>query len=59
MRNATLTKLFLSNIVHIGSSPRFDMYGCEFGLGKALAPRSGFVNKADMKMTLYPDRKAG
>ncbi|XP_071693959.1 uncharacterized acetyltransferase At3g50280-like [Rutidosis leptorrhynchoides] len=48
-----------SNVVHFGSSPRFDMYGCEFGLGKAVAARSGFVNKGDGKMTLYPGREGG
>ncbi|XP_071694514.1 uncharacterized acetyltransferase At3g50280-like [Rutidosis leptorrhynchoides] len=48
-----------SNAVHFGSSPRFDMYGCEFGLGKAVAARSGFVNKGDGKMTLYPGREGG
>ncbi|KAI3504856.1 hypothetical protein L1887_26605 [Cichorium endivia] len=51
--------LFHPNTVHFGSSPRFDMYGCEFGLGKALAARSGFVNKADGKMTMYPGREGG
>ncbi|MFS7997507.1 putative transferase [Helianthus anomalus] len=35
------------NLVHVGSSPRFDMYGCEFGLGKAVAVRSGCTNKCD------------
>ncbi|KAI3673045.1 hypothetical protein L6452_39154 [Arctium lappa] len=47
------------NAVHIGSSPRFDMYGCEFGLGKAVAARSGGANKADGKMTMYPGRDGG
>ncbi|KAF5804519.1 putative shikimate O-hydroxycinnamoyltransferase [Helianthus annuus] len=51
--------LFHPNTTHIGSSPRFDMYGCEFGLGKAVAARSGFVNKADGKMTRYPGREGG
>ncbi|KAI3686807.1 hypothetical protein L1987_80496 [Smallanthus sonchifolius] len=51
--------LFHPNTTHIGSSPRFDMYGCEFGLGKAVAARSGFVNKADGKMTMYPGREGG
>ncbi|MFS7938788.1 putative transferase [Helianthus anomalus] len=51
--------LFHLNTTHIGSSPRFDMYGCEFGLGKAVAARSGFVNKADGKMTMYPGREGG
>nr|GFA26664.1 uncharacterized acetyltransferase At3g50280-like [Tanacetum cinerariifolium] len=45
-----------SNTVTIGSSPRFDMYACEFGLGKAIATRSGCANKADGKITLFPDR---
>ncbi|KAJ9560742.1 hypothetical protein OSB04_005902 [Centaurea solstitialis] len=47
------------HIVHMGSSPRFDMYGNEFGLGKAVAVRSGFANKFDGKMTLYPGRDGG
>ncbi|KAI3686805.1 hypothetical protein L1987_80494 [Smallanthus sonchifolius] len=51
--------LFHPNITHIGSSPRFDMYGCEFGLGKAVAARSGIMNKADGKMTMYPGREGG
>ncbi|KAK9080213.1 hypothetical protein SSX86_001889 [Deinandra increscens subsp. villosa] len=51
--------LLSPNITHIGSSPRFDMYGCEFGLGKAVAARSGIVNKADGKMTMYPGREGG
>ncbi|KAJ0789670.1 putative transferase [Helianthus annuus] len=54
-----LNGLLHPNIVHIGSSPRFDMYGCEFGLGKAVAARSGFANKADGKMTMYPGRERG
>nr|GFA02988.1 uncharacterized acetyltransferase At3g50280-like [Tanacetum cinerariifolium] len=45
-----------SNTVTIGSSPRFDMYACEFGLGKAIATRSGCANKADGKITLFPGR---
>ncbi|KAI3673042.1 hypothetical protein L6452_39151 [Arctium lappa] len=51
--------MFHPNVVHIGSSPRFDMYGCEFGLGKAVAARSGGANKADGKMTMYPGRNGG
>ncbi|KAI3686802.1 hypothetical protein L1987_80491 [Smallanthus sonchifolius] len=45
--------------LHVGSSPRFDMYGCEFGLGKALAARSGCTNKLDGKITMYPGREGG
>ncbi|KAA8537774.1 hypothetical protein F0562_027646 [Nyssa sinensis] len=45
--------------VMMGSSPRFDMYGNEFGLGKALAIRSGYANKFDGKVTLYPGHEGG
>ncbi|KAL7594184.1 hypothetical protein Lser_V15G31214 [Lactuca serriola] len=47
------------NYIHVGSSPRFDMYGCEFGLGKAVAARSGWMNKGDGKITMYPGREGG
>ncbi|XP_026387792.1 uncharacterized acetyltransferase At3g50280-like [Papaver somniferum] len=40
--------------VLMGSSPRFDMYGCDFGLGKAVAARSGYANKFDGKVSSYP-----
>ncbi|KAI3951305.1 hypothetical protein MKW92_022130 [Papaver armeniacum] len=40
--------------VMMGSSPRFDMYGCDFGLGKAVAARSGYANKFDGKVSSYP-----
>jgi hypothetical protein len=38
----------------MGSSPRFDIYGCDFGWGKPLAARSGRANKFDDKASLYP-----
>ncbi|KAK9698964.1 hypothetical protein RND81_08G144200 [Saponaria officinalis] len=41
------------NSVLISSSPRFDMYGNEFGLGKAIAVRSGYANKFQGKVTAY------
>ncbi|XP_026387796.1 uncharacterized acetyltransferase At3g50280-like [Papaver somniferum] len=40
--------------VVMGSSPRFDVYGCDFGLGKAVAARSGYANKFDGKVSSYP-----
>ncbi|KAH1057805.1 hypothetical protein J1N35_035870 [Gossypium stocksii] len=43
--------------VIIGSSPRFNMYGNEFGLGKALILRSGYGNKFDGKISPYPGRE--
>lgn len=45
--------------VMLGSSPRFDKYGNEFGMGKALALRSGYANKFDGKVTGYPGRDGG
>ncbi|XP_014500274.1 uncharacterized acetyltransferase At3g50280-like [Vigna radiata var. radiata] len=43
----------------MGSSPRFNMYGCEFGMGKAVAARSGYANKFDGKVSSYPGREGG
>ncbi|KAJ1257497.1 hypothetical protein BS78_10G001100 [Paspalum vaginatum] len=45
--------------VMMGSSPRFDMYGCDLGWGKPLAARSGRANKSDGKASLYPAREGG
>ncbi|RZC64856.1 hypothetical protein C5167_008541 [Papaver somniferum] len=39
--------------VLMGNSPRFDIYGCDFGLGVAVAARCGFANKFDGKVTSY------
>ncbi|KAI3504854.1 hypothetical protein L1887_26603 [Cichorium endivia] len=61
-RTPTINKMsgvFDPNTINIGSSPRFDMYGCEFGLGKAVAARSGCANKADGKITMFPGRDGG
>jgi hypothetical protein len=35
------------------------MYGNEFGMGKALAVRSGYANKFDGKITSYPGLEGG
>jgi hypothetical protein len=45
--------------VMMGSSPRFNMYGNEFGMGKALSVRSGYANKFDGKITTYPGQEGG
>ncbi|CAL9211612.1 unnamed protein product, partial [Musa hybrid cultivar] len=45
--------------VMMGSSPRFDVYGCNFGLGKAVAVRSGTAHKFDGKVTFYPGWEGG
>ena len=45
--------------VMMGSSPRFNMYGNEFGMGKAVALRSGYANKFDGKVSSYPGYEGG
>ncbi|CAM9002271.1 unnamed protein product [Rhodiola kirilowii] len=45
--------------VMMGSSPRFNMYGNEFGLGKALGIRSGSANEFDGKVSSYPGYEGG
>ncbi|KAL6861357.1 hypothetical protein ACP4OV_017057 [Aristida adscensionis] len=52
-------RVFDPNLVLISSSPRFDMYGCDFGWGKAAAARSGKANKYDGKVSLFPGREGG
>ncbi|KAK7310838.1 hypothetical protein RJT34_08597 [Clitoria ternatea] len=45
--------------VLVSSSPRFNMYGNEFGMGKAVAVLSGYANKFDGKVTSYPGYEGG
>ncbi|KAH7658058.1 Transferase protein [Dioscorea alata] len=45
--------------VLMGSSPRFDMYGCEFGWGKGVALRSGSASKFEGKVSSYPGWEGG
>ncbi|TXG52442.1 hypothetical protein EZV62_021611 [Acer yangbiense] len=45
--------------VWMGSSPRFNKYGIEFGLGKAVTLRSGSANKFNAKVSSYPGRGGG
>ncbi|TVU12947.1 hypothetical protein EJB05_46614, partial [Eragrostis curvula] len=52
-------RFFDPNGIMMGSSPRFDMYACDFGWGKPLAARSGKANKFDGKTSLYPGREGG
>jgi len=42
-----------------GSSPRFDVYGNDFGWGRPVAVRSGAGNKLDGKVTVYEGRGGG
>ncbi|CDY40772.1 BnaAnng06350D [Brassica napus] len=48
-----------AKVVHMGSSPWFNKYGSEFGMGKAVAVRSGYGNKVDGKVSAYPGREGG
>lgn len=41
----------------ISSSPRFNMYGNEFGFGKPVAILSGYGNKFDGEVTMYQGRE--
>ncbi|XP_050234606.1 uncharacterized acetyltransferase At3g50280-like [Mercurialis annua] len=62
MKSPTIYKipqLFDSFSVMMGSSPRFNKYGSEFGLGKALALRSGYAHKFSGKVSAYPGREGG
>ncbi|ESW08695.1 hypothetical protein PHAVU_009G066600 [Phaseolus vulgaris] len=54
-----LGRFFDPYCVSMGSSPRFNVYGNEFGMGKAVAARSGYANKFDGKVTSYPGREGG
>ncbi|XP_021765465.1 uncharacterized acetyltransferase At3g50280-like [Chenopodium quinoa] len=52
-------KLYNYNTTTIERSPRFDMYGNEFGLGKAVAVRSGYANKAIGVVYACPGHEGG
>ena len=54
-----LGQLFDPFSVMMGSSPRFNKYGIQFGMGKALALRSGYANKFSGKVSCYPGREGG
>ncbi|GAV61302.1 Transferase domain-containing protein [Cephalotus follicularis] len=54
-----LHQFFDPQSVMMGSSPRFNMYGNEFGLGKAIALRSGYAHKFDGKVSSYPGHEGG
>ncbi|KAF3663450.1 putative histone-lysine N-methyltransferase EZA1-like [Capsicum annuum] len=43
----------------ISSSPRYNIYGADFGWGKPVAVRSGMANKSDGKITLFPGVEEG
>ncbi|KAK7351635.1 hypothetical protein VNO77_11225 [Canavalia gladiata] len=45
--------------VIVSSSPRFNMYGNEFGMGKPVAVLSGYANKCEGNATAYPGYEGG
>ncbi|XP_038899150.1 protein ENHANCED PSEUDOMONAS SUSCEPTIBILITY 1-like [Benincasa hispida] len=54
-----IAQLFDPLSVMMGSSPRFNKYGNVFGMGKALALRSGYAHKFDGKVSCYPGSQGG
>ncbi|KAJ0024881.1 hypothetical protein Pint_08743 [Pistacia integerrima] len=52
-------RLFDPYSIMMGSSPRFNKYGSEFGMGKAVALRSGYAHKFDGKVSGYPGHEGG
>ncbi|XWS29813.1 hypothetical protein CRYUN_Cryun24cG0062500 [Craigia yunnanensis] len=48
-----------NNALVTSSSPRFNMYGNDFGWGKPIAIRSGSANKFDGKITLFCGAEKG
>jgi hypothetical protein len=48
-----------SNAIGTGSSPRFNVYGNDFGWGRPIAVRSGVGNKFDGKLTVFPGVEEG
>ncbi|EOA13358.1 hypothetical protein CARUB_v10026392mg [Capsella rubella] len=49
----------LSNSIVIASSPRFNVYGNDFGWGKPIAVRAGPGNTCDGKLIAYPGTEQG
>ena len=48
-----------NNTLFTTSSPRFNVYGNDFGWGKPVAVRSGSADKSDGKITLFPGAEEG
>ncbi|KAK0603153.1 hypothetical protein LWI29_001920 [Acer saccharum] len=51
--------VFTSNSFVTSSSPRYNVYGTDFGWGRPIAVRSGPGNKFDGKITIFPGAKQG
>ena len=50
---------FPNNTLFATSSPRFNVYGNDFGWGKPVAVRSASADKSDGKITLFPGVEEG
>ncbi|XP_045797893.1 uncharacterized acetyltransferase At3g50280-like [Trifolium pratense] len=48
-----------SNSLVVSSSPRFNVYECDFGWGKPLTVRSGDSNKRNGEITVFPGSEEG
>ncbi|XP_074286249.1 uncharacterized protein LOC141611571 [Silene latifolia] len=57
--SGTRPPFYSPNLVSIGGSARFNMYGPQFGLGKAEAVLAGYSSKQDGKITVSPGRDGG
>ncbi|XP_073128473.1 uncharacterized acetyltransferase At3g50280-like [Henckelia pumila] len=53
------SKRLSSNICVVSNSPRYDVYGNDFGWGKPIAVRSGMELKVDGRITVYPAADPG
>ncbi|KAF0900807.1 hypothetical protein E2562_035304 [Oryza meyeriana var. granulata] len=56
---ASLMNVQGGTAVMTGSSPRFDVFGNDFGWGRPVAVRSGGGNKFDGKVTVFEERDGG
>ncbi|KAB2617813.1 hypothetical protein D8674_013682 [Pyrus ussuriensis x Pyrus communis] len=56
---AKLNAFASDDALSTGSSPRFNVYGNNFGWGSPLAVRSGAGNKFDGKLTVFPGAEDG
>ncbi|XVE87098.1 hypothetical protein DITRI_Ditri18aG0088800 [Diplodiscus trichospermus] len=54
-----ITYVALMNILATSSSPRFNVYGNDFGWGRPIAVSSGSANKYGGKLTLFYGAEEG
>ncbi|XP_051136459.1 uncharacterized acetyltransferase At3g50280-like [Andrographis paniculata] len=59
LKNPALIKKIAVPTFVLGSSPRHNVYGCDFGWGKPVAVGSGMGQKFDGKMIVYPTPEPG